>query len=377
MAGCFIIPISPGILKPLPMNKKESQQGIMLNGRWYDRSNLPEPGRDPYPDDPLVRKVVAFLHQWYDESQGMTLFTSGSTGPPKKIVLSRESMIASAEMTGRFFGLKPGMNAHLCLSPDFVAGKMMIVRALVHKMNLLTTTQEANPLEQSTQPIDFSAMVPLQVAAILKHNPRKMDLVSTLIIGGGPVTAFLEEQLVDLKTRCWHTYGMTETLSHIALRPLNGPDRSEWFVPLPGVNLGVDLRGCLVIEAPAISPEKVITNDLVLLDDNRFQVLGRLDDVIISAGHKLHPSLIERKIGSWLTHPFFLSGEQHPAAGQMPVLFVEAQPEENLRQLISQKLQQQLATHEVPRKIILLDRFVYLESGKIDRQATRNSYYSS
>ncbi|MFO7978741.1 MAG: AMP-binding protein [Bacteroidales bacterium] len=359
------------------MNNYESQSGITLNGRWHSRRSLSEPGVHPELDDPLVRKVLEFLHQWFDDTQGITLFTSGSTGPPKKVILPKKAMMASAEMTGRFFKLKPGMTAHLCLSPDFVAGKMLIVRALAHGMDLLTTHVGANPLEALTQDVDFSAMVPLQVANVLKHNPEKMEQVSILIIGGGAVSPLLEQQLMHLKTNCWHTYGMTETLSHIALRPMNGPERSDWFTPLPGVEVSADPRGCLVINAPAIIPEKVVTNDLVLVKNNRFQVLGRKDDVIISAGHKLHPAVIEQKIGSWLSSPFFLAGEQHPSAGQIPVLFVEAPPRENQKQQIQEHLEQRLDPYEVPRKVIMLDRFVYLESGKINRQATQDLYYSS
>ncbi len=349
----------------------------MLNGRWTSRASLPEPGRPSHVEDPLVRKVLEFLYQWFDDQEVITLFTSGSTGPPKKVNLPKKSLMASAEMTGRFFDLKPGMTAHLCLSPDFVAGKMMIVRALAHGMNLLTTHVGANPLDTLNQAVDFSAMVPLQVANVLKHNPQKMQQVKTLIIGGGAVSPLLEQDLAHLKTSCWHTYGMTETLSHIALRPTNGPERTDWFTPLPGVELSTDPRGCLVISAPAIISERVVTNDLVLLKDNRFQVLGRWDDVINSAGHKLHPSLIERKIGAWLSFPFFLSGEQHPAAGQIPVLFVQAPPEETDKEQIQEGLLRELQPHEVPRKVIVLPRFVYLESGKINRQATKESYYSS
>lgn len=359
------------------MNKSELQQGIMLNGRWYPRESLPEPGVHPAGDDPLVGKVVEFLHQWFDDQPGMTLYTSGSTGPPKRVILPKKAMRASAEMTGQFFNLQPGMTAHLCLSPDFVAGKMMIVRALVHGMNLLTTHVGANPLEEVSQAIDFSAMVPLQVAAVLKHNSLKINKVSILIIGGGAVSPWLEQQLQPLKTSCWHTYGMTETLSHVALRPMNGPERSEWFTPLPGVEIAADPRGCLVVRAPAISPAKVVTNDLVLLHDNKFQVLGRLDDVIISAGHKLHPAVTERKIGAWLTQPFFLTGEPHASAGQIPVLFVEASHDEHYKQQILEGLNQRLEPHELPRKIVVLPRFIYLESGKIDRQATKDLYYSS
>ncbi|MEE4178549.1 MAG: AMP-binding protein [Bacteroides sp.] len=347
--------------EPLP-------KSLTLNGRHYNAPALRElAGQETPFHDPLLEKLRGFLREWLDENTQITLKTSGSTGPPKLISIEKARMIASARMTGDFFGLKPGMKALLCLSPDFIAGKMMIVRAMLLGLDLNTTNVEANPVKELDQSIHFTAMVPLQVASILQHNPHKFSLISSLIIGGGPLPPSLEAQLQGVNTRCWHTYAMTETLSHVALRPINGPLRNEWFSPMEGAKMSLDGRGCLVIDAPALAPEKVITNDLAELDGKRFRILGRIDDVIISAGHKLHPALIEQKIGQVLSSPFFLAAEPHPEAGQSLVLYLEGNFKEKDTSALMDQLKALLEAHELPRKIRNIARFKYLESGKIDR----------
>lgn len=344
---------------------------LTLNGRQYDAAALREwAGQEtPFPD-PLLEKLRDFLREWLDEDSRITLKTSGSTGPPKLIRIEKARMIASARMTGDFFGLKPGMKALLCLSPDFIAGKMMIVRAMLLGLDLVTTNVEANPVKQLDHSIHFTAMVPLQVSTILQSNPGKFSLVRSLIIGGAPLPPGLEEQLQALSTRCWHTYAMTETLSHVALRAINGPGRSEWFKPMEGVSVALDARGCLVIDAPALAPGKIITNDLAELWGQQFRILGRIDDVIISAGHKLHPALLEQKIGRVVTTPFFLAAEPHPRAGQQLVLCIEGDFNEKDTSALMNQLKVILQTHELPRKILSIPRFKYLESGKIDRRGS-------
>ena len=344
---------------------------LTLNGRHYDAEALREwAGQETPFSDPLLEKLRAFLREWLDENSQITLKTSGSTGPPKLIRIEKVRMIASARMTGDFFGLMPGMKALLCLSPDFIAGKMMIVRAMLLGLDLITASVEANPLKDLAQPIHFTAMVPLQVAGVLQHNPEKFSLTGSLIIGGGPLPPSLEEALQAVSTRCWHTYAMTETLSHVALRPINGPRRSEWFSPMEGVSLALDTRGCLVVDAPAVAPEKVITNDMAELDGQAFRILGRIDDVIISAGHKLHPALIEQKIGQLITTPFFLAAEPHPQAGQQLVLCIEGDFNEKDTSALMDQLKAILQPHELPRRILSIPRFKYLESGKIDRRGS-------
>lgn len=348
-------------------------KSLSLNGVRYDEAALREliAGKS-VTIDPLFEKLVSFLDEWLDDAEQITLKTSGSTGPPKFMRIQKERMLQSARMTGDFFGLRPGMKALLCLSPEFIAGKMMVVRAMELGLDLVTTSQEANPLKDLNQKVDFAAMVPLQVAQVIKQQPEKFNLLKTLIIGGGPLPATIEDDLQSVPTVCWHTYAMTETLSHVALRAINGQQKTEWFTPMQGVELSLDERGCLVIKAPAVAEGQVITNDLVEMKGQQFRVLGRIDDVIISAGHKLHPALIEQKLSKLIKTPFFLAGEDHPEAGQILVLHLEGMFNELKISLLKYQIESILEPFEIPRKFNVVPAFKYLESGKIDRLGTLN-----
>ncbi|MBW6497827.1 MAG: AMP-binding protein, partial [Bacteroidales bacterium] len=197
---------------------------LSLNGVRYDEIALRELIAKPGTKNALNEKLFAFLQEWLNKDPRITLKTSGSTGTPKLMRIEKLRMLRSAQMTGQFFSLKPGMKALLCLSPEFIAGKMMVVRAMELGLDLITTNLEANPLNGLNQTVDFAAMVPLQVAHALRQQPEKFDLVKTLIIGGAALPIGIEDDLQNVPTACWHTYAMTETLSHVALRPVNGPN---------------------------------------------------------------------------------------------------------------------------------------------------------
>lgn len=322
------------------------------------------------PTNPLMGKLVSFLADWLNDDIKILQNTSGSTGPPKIISIDKQLMLNSARMTGRFFGLKPGMKALLCLSPEFIGGKMQVVRAMELDLDLVITNLEANPVSGLGQTVDFAAMVPLQVAHVLKQNPEKFSLIKTLIVGGGPMPETIEEGLQNVAAVCWHSYAMTETLSHVALRAVNGPHRSNWFAPMEGVELSTDDRGCLVVSAPAVAQGPVVTNDLVELKGQQFKVLGRIDDVVISAGQKFHPAQLEQKLSRVIQTPFFLTGEYQPEAGQILVLYLEGnfKNEEILKLKI--QIEGLLQINESPRKVVTIAKFKYLESGKIDRLGT-------
>lgn len=348
---------------------------LNINGTWLDKvaiqNTIASVKLGAYgQEEPLLQKVFLFLEQWLNSDSFITLQTSGSTGHPKQIRINKEYLVRSAQMTGDFFSLQPGMSALLCLSPDYIAGKMMVVRAMVLRLNLIVAKTESNPIQNLGQDIDFAAMVPLQVGTILKVNPEKLDRIKTLIIGGGPLSLSLEDSLQNRPTHCWHTYAMTETVSHIAARPVNGINRTNWFIPMPGVSVSVDARGCLVINAPQLAEGMIITNDLAELNGQNFRISGRIDDVIMSAGFKLHPQQIEEKLSRLIEVPFFLTSEKHPEAGQVAVLCIEGNPDQMNISSLKNDLENLLEPHEVPRKILMIPRFKYLESGKIDRRAT-------
>jgi O-succinylbenzoic acid--CoA ligase len=348
---------------------------LNLNGTWLDKvaiqNTIASVKLGAYgQEEPLLQKVFLFLEQWLNSDSFITLQTSGSTGLPKQIRINKEYLLRSAQMTGDFFSLQPGMSALLCLSPDYIAGKMMVVRAMVLRLNLIVAKTESNPIQNLEQDIDFAAMVPLQVGTILKVSPEKLDRIKTLIIGGGPLSLSLEDSLQLSPTHCWHTYAMTETVSHIAARPVNGINRTNWFIPMPGVSVSVDSRSCLVIKAPQLAEGMIITNDLAELSGTKFRITGRIDDVIVSAGFKLLPQEIEKKLSRQIQIPFFLIGKDHPEAGQIAVLFIEGTLEQINITSLKSDLEHLLEPHEVPRKILMITRFKYLESGKIDRRAT-------
>lgn len=322
--------------------------------------------------DILIQKAIGFYNEWTAESDLISLQTSGTTGPPKTILVSKQAMIESAFTTIRHLGLKAGMKALSCLSPDFIAGKMMIVRAMVSGLDLITTDVSANPVEKLAQPIDFTAMVPLQVNHILTQSPGKFKLIEKLIIGGSAIDSSLEEALQGIETKCYHTYGMTETLSHIALRPINGSGRTDWFTPFENINISLDKRGCLTILAPFIQENPIITNDLAIINnDGKFKIIGRIDDVIVSAGRKIHPEIVERKIKHLFNKAFIISSLKNESAGEIIVLYCEEDHGiKSLYQLWNQ-LSEVLDTHEMPRQIIPVNRIPFLANGKADRKKTR------
>jgi O-succinylbenzoic acid--CoA ligase len=169
---------------------------------------------------------------------------------------------------------------------------------------------------------------------------------------------------------------MTETLSHVALRKINGPDKSEWFQPLPGVSISLDERDCIVIDAPRLSSQKIVTNDIAILEGTRFKVLGRYDDVIISAGNKLHPAAIEKKLEPIIQSPFFVFGEKHSEALQSLVLCIESKESSFDVENLKKQMGEILDKPEMPRRIAVIPKFSYLESGKIDRINTLNHDYN-
>lgn len=345
---------------------------LRLNGHLLQQPELAAAQRHCPETDSLVMAVIAFLRVWFNDEDFIDQQTSGSTGQPKLIRLSKQAMVNSATTTNSFFQLEKPHQALLCLSPEYIAGKMMIVRAMLSGMNLVTSTVGSNPLAECVRPMDFAAMVPLQVSTILKHDPEKLRLVSKLIIGGSAIDSRLEAQLQLQQTQCWHTYGMTETISHIALRKVNGDDRSDWFSPLGNISLSTDSRKCLVIDAPALHNETLITNDLVeLRSDGSFRMLGRVDDVIVSAGHKIHPLLLEKKISPLLPHPFLISSVPHPEAGSETVLVIGHTYGIGELFRLWKTLEEKLSPVEMPRRIAFIEQIPRLPGEKTDRKAVR------
>ncbi len=267
-----------------------------------------------------------FLAEWHNDSPTVLVHTSGSTGKPKPMWVEKRRMEASARMTCDFLGLREGDTALLCLPLDYIAGKMVVVRSLVRGLRLVCVEPSGEPLGTETERIDFAAMVPMQVWSSLRVPEQRERLmrIRQLIVGGGAIDDALARELVGLPNQIWSTYGMTETLSHIALRRLNGPEASEWYTPFAGVTLSQTAEGCLVIDAPLVCDGQLITNDIAeLANDGRFKILGRKDNVICSGGLKIQAEEVERLLSAHLREPFIITKRRDEKFGEVAVLLTE------------------------------------------------------
>lgn len=307
--------------------------------------------------------VQSFVELWFSEAP-IRQKTSGSTGAPKEIEIDRAAMRASARMTCAHFGLRRGETALLCLSVSYIGGKMMVVRALEAGLRLFLVKPQGNPLAQLDVPIRFAAMIPAQVRAAI----RDLDRIDELIIGGAATPAPLVAALQQKRTRCWATYGMTETLSHVALRPLNGVNRRAVYRALPGVRFAQDKRGCLVVKAPALGIRQWVTNDVVDgVGETEFRWLGRIDNAINSGGIKIFPERIEKKLSPCFSHRFFIGKQADPKWGEKLVLLLEGSPFPLARSFFQGM---GLASYEIPKAVYFLPRFVETPSGKVQRAET-------
>lgn len=316
------------------------------------------------------KEVWAFIKEWLSDENVVQVSTSGSTGLPKNIFINKKYLRNSALMTLRFLGLRSGDTALLCLSANYIAGKMMIVRALEGEFNLVLKEAVGNPLKGCTEKIHFAAMVPLQVAKVLEEEgANALQAIDQLIIGGAAVSLSLERQLKPLSNAVWATYGMTETVSHVAMKRLSGFETSDVFEPMPGVVLSTDDRGCLQIDAPHLCAERVVTNDLVTLDEQEcFRFVGRYDNVINSGGVKLSPETIEQKIAPLFKERFMISSLPDEHLGQKLILYIEtSQPEFYNWSMLRVQLADLLSPFERPKALICLPQFIETKSGKLKR----------
>ncbi|MBN2761826.1 MAG: AMP-binding protein, partial [Bacteroidales bacterium] len=310
-------------------------------------------------------QVASFLRDWLSDNPVMQLQTSGSTGKPKIIEMPKSAMIASALKTISFLGLKAGNSALLCLSPGYIAGKMMLVRALTGSFNLFAVEVKSNPLKDWALDVDFAAMVPTQVEVVLNENPEALNHIKQLIIGGGAVSSSLKELLYDVSTKVWETYGMTETVSHVAIRKIAHSSHETPFTGIPGVCFSNDERGCLVIEAPDLVSGPIVTNDIVrLVDDKHFFLLGRWDNVINTGGVKVFPEVIEKKLSTVVPHPFVVVGLPDERWGQRVVLVIEGN---ETAASFSEEIIHATDRYERPREVAYVSSFPYTATGKINR----------
>jgi len=320
-----------------------------------------------------------FIRDWLKGHEKFEINTSGSTGRPKRISITRDQMTASARLTAQALNLEGTMQALLCLDAKYIAGRMMIVRSLVTGMRLYIADPSADPLSMvlPDNPIDFVALVPYQVMAILESkHPHLIGRVRKMLIGGAPLEDHVIQRLTSFSSEIYLTYGMTETISHIALRRINGPDAQEYFQTLPDVEISTDARGCLIVTAPYLN-EAIITNDLVeIFNNHQFAWRGRYDHVINSGGVKISPENLEGRIGKIFTrlnlrNRFFIHALPDARLGQRAVLVMDGSPPDaSTLDELTESILHSFPPHERPKELYLISSFVLTDTHKINRQET-------
>lgn len=341
-----------------------------------------------------------FLSEWNNGSDRVLVHTSGSTGKPKPMMVEKKRMLNSARITCDFLGLKPGDSALLCMSLDYIAGKMVVVRSIERHLHLISVSPSGHPLKNIdlkdvngkdvNGEITFAAMVPMQVYNTLQvpEERERLTHIRHLIIGGGAIDASLEKELQALpgNIAIWSTYGMTETLSHIALRRINGAEASEWYQPFDSVKISQTEEGCLVIDAPLVCAETLVTNDIVEIESYiynkveklRFRIKGRKDNVICSGGIKIQIEEVEALLKPYLEKPFMIAKKKDEKFGEIAVLLTEdddlKKVEATIRRLLSGKSDDSNKSSEskshkywIPREYLHVDHLPLTETGKPKR----------
>ncbi|MFC4097802.1 AMP-binding protein [Euzebyella saccharophila] len=349
---------------------KEIHPSFRLQGEHYTKEQLREVAYSLIKEGEDFEKSIGdFLIDWLNDADYLVVQTSGSTGKPKKIQLQKEYMKNSAVVTGEFFGLKPKDTALLCLPASYIAGKMMLVRSMVLGLHLDYINPTTEVSLKADSGYDFAAMVPLQV----ENSLSEIHKIKYLIVGGAAVSEELKVKigLTGIPTQIYETYGMTETITHIAVKKIHPNDNiQENFKALKGVTFKQDERSCLIIEAQQVTDEPVLTNDVVnLVSEKEFNWLGRYDNVINSAGVKLFPEQIEAKLGKFLSQRFFVAGIPDQKLGHKLVLILEGEGQiVAVRDKIAKS--PELDTYERPKDIYFVKTFMETTSGKIQRNKT-------
>lgn len=305
-----------------------------------------------------------FVSDWQSDSLTLLVHTSGSTGKPKPMLVEKRRMEASARITCGFLGLRAGDTALLCMPLDFIAGKMVVVRSLVWGLRLVAVEPSGHPLKGLTESPTFAAMVPMQVYNSLKVEEERRLLrgITHLIIGGGAVNSDMAEELRGFPNAVWSTYGMTETLSHIALRRLSGAEASEWYEPFDGVGVTTNADGCLVIDAPAVCAQPLVTNDIAEIapDGRRFRIRGRRDNVVCSGGLKLQIEEMEARLQPHLNVPYMISKRPDDKFGEAVVLLAVTDDMESVREVC----RKHIPRYEQPRYFLAVSALPMTPTGK-------------
>lgn len=340
---------------------------LTLDGQTYSREELfgmaLEGAESP---KEYLRLFWNFIADWLDGNDYVEVSTSGSTGKPKRIRVLKQHMVNSALMTCEALDLHAGDSALLCLSTGYIAGKMMVVRAMVAGLDLTVVEPSGTPYIDKDY--TFCAMVPMQVFNLASsgHLVFSLNRISKLIIGAGAISSTLKKMVEPLTVTCYSTYGMTETVSHIALHRLNGSNRQHAYYPMPNVAVSLNNKGCLVIDAPLVTSSRLETHDIAEINpDGSFRILGRFDNIINTGGVKISPEVVEAKLSGCSHVPFVISSLPDQRLGEMVVLVVEGTEDFILN------YKDILLPYETPKKVVHVGKIPLTPNGKVDRIALR------
>ncbi|HEY4650829.1 MAG TPA: AMP-binding protein [Pontibacter sp.] len=360
-----------------------AEKYLLLNGKKFYYDEIAEYSfRNSIPLDGYETKTLEFCRSWLTGVQEFPIQTSGSTGTPKTITLTRQQLEDSARKTIQILNLQPGDTALVCLNTEYIAGMMMLARGFMAEMHMQVVDPISNPMKLVPEdtPIEFASFVPMQLQKILQDTPEfvpQLNRMKGILLGGAPINFTLQRELQQLTAPVYHTYGMTETASHIALRLLNGPGAAEYYNALENIALGFDNRGCLTIKGDVTNHELIVTNDLVeLLTPTRFRWIGRVDNTINSGGVKVQSEMVEVAVAEALSDldpmpRFFVASQPDELLGERIVLILESEPfTEEQEKDLKARLKQLLKKFERPKKYYYCPAFPETATGKVSRQRT-------
>lgn len=343
-------------------------KNIRLNG---EKVSVDELFKKSTQNTKQEKDLAVFLKEWYAPRNFIEVKSSGSTGPAKTIRLKKEFVALSAQRTLTFFQLQKGDRALHCLPAQYIAAKLMIVRALLGKLDLIVVEPTTDFLFLKKEKFRFSAMVPNQISKILLAGSSHGELLQNIdqvLIGGSAIPYSLEKDLMRVPSACYSSYGMTETATHIALRKINGACADGWYHCLENISVTLSAKGCLQIFMPGVAQQPLQTTDLAeIKNEKTFRVLGRIDNMIISGGIKFSAEQLEKKLGPFISEPFLISFLPHESLGQQLVLVVEGAEKKEAIEKLQEICLLHLDKFEQPRKIIFVDQVPITANGKPDR----------
>jgi o-succinylbenzoate---CoA ligase len=349
---------------------REMSAIIRINGQFYNEGELTSLISEKFSYLHLPEwesELFSFLQVWFSPSDFIEAQTSGSTGEPQTIRLPKTTMQRSASRTIEYFGLQAGNRILLGLPCRFIAGKMMVVRAIIGKMDLITANPSADFDLLIDETFDLGAMVPNQVFKLLEipSGKQKIENIRNLLVGGSSIPANLETQISLLTNRVVSTYGMTETASHIAIRELSGENRSDIYHCLPGISVTTGQNDCLQIHDSELN-DPLQTKDIAeVLSPTSFRIFGRVDEVVISGGIKYWPEKIEKTLLSAIQGQCVISSLPDEKLGEKLVLVIEGEPADII--VINKKLTEILPSFERPKAIYFMAKFPETPNGKLKR----------